>query len=82
LGLIYGIGFCPLTEWHWQVLEKLGYHNLPYSYIKYIIDRLTGSNVNAQLVGILTAVVFSLAIILSVYFNFFWKKRKRREARD
>jgi len=20
LGLIYGIGFCPFTEWHWQVL--------------------------------------------------------------
>jgi hypothetical protein len=22
LGLFYGIGFCPLTEWHWQVLDS------------------------------------------------------------
>ena len=43
LGVFYGIGYCPLTDWHWKVLEKLGENNLPYSYIKYLIDRITGS---------------------------------------
>ena len=78
LGLIYGIGFCPLTEWHWQVLEKLGYHNLPDSYIKYVIDRLTGSDVYARLVEISTVVVFFLALAISVYLNFFRRKKHIR----
>ena len=24
LGIFYGFGFCPFTEFHWQVLHKLG----------------------------------------------------------
>ena len=76
LGLIYGIGFCPLTEWHWQVLAKLGQHDLPYSYIKYILERLLGIDVNALLVEISTAVVFFAAFIVSVYLNFFRKTPK------
>jgi hypothetical protein len=78
LGLIYGIGFCPLTEWHWQVLEKLGYHNLPYSYIKYIIDRWSGADVNAGFVEIATVVVFFAALFISVYSNFFRRKKRGR----
>jgi hypothetical protein len=76
LGLFYGIGFCPLTEWHWQVLEKLGKYELPYSYIKYIIDRLLGTNINASLVEISTAVIFSLAFFVSVYLNFFRRNKR------
>jgi len=75
LGLFYGIGYCPLTDWHWIVLEKLGNHNLPYSYLKYLIDRLTGFNVNAQLVEVFTVVGFFIALIISVYLNFFRKKK-------
>lgn len=75
LGLFYGIGYCPLTDWHWTVLEKLGNHDLPYSYLKYLIDRLTGLDVNAQLVEVSTVVGFFIALIMSVYLNFFRKKK-------
>ena len=37
LRIFYGIGFCPLTEWHWNILHKLGQYNLPDSYITYLI---------------------------------------------
>ncbi|MCD4791284.1 MAG: DUF2784 domain-containing protein, partial [Bacteroidales bacterium] len=32
LGIFYGIGYCPLTDWHWQVLHKLGIYDVPNSY--------------------------------------------------
>ena len=25
----YGLGYCPCTDWHWQVKEALGENNLP-----------------------------------------------------
>ena len=42
LGLFYGWGYCPCTDWHWAVKVKLGETNLPNSYVKYYVDRLTG----------------------------------------
>ncbi|MCK5838377.1 MAG: DUF2784 family protein, partial [Bacteroidales bacterium] len=24
LGIFYGIGYCPLTDWHYRVLRKMG----------------------------------------------------------
>ncbi len=76
IGIFYGIGYCPLTDWHWSVLEKLGHHNLPYSYIKYLIERLTGFDADPQTVEIGTVAGFVIAVIMSVYLNFFRKKRK------
>jgi len=80
LGIFYGWGFCPFTEWHWQVLEKLGNHNLPYSYIKYLLFRLLGLNFNEELIETATLVVFILAVLLSVYFNFLRKLIFRKKA--
>jgi len=70
LGIFYGWGFCPLTEWHWHVLEKLGHHNLPYSYIKYMVWRLMGIEVDEHLAETATLVVFIIAFAASLYFNF------------
>lgn len=69
LGIFYGIGYCPLTDWHWKVLQKLGETNIPYSYIKYLIDRLFHVDINAQLVDYCTGGFFFLALGLSIYFN-------------
>ncbi len=76
LGIFYGIGYCPLTEWHWQVLEKLGHNDMPYSYITYLIHRLTGIDANPHYVEIGTVVGFVIAVIMSVYLNFFRRKAK------
>lgn len=42
LGIFFGWGYCPCTDWHWSVKLKLGERHLPYSYVKYYMDRLTG----------------------------------------
>ncbi len=79
LGYWYGgFGYCPLTDWHWEVRMKLGYYDLPYSYIKFLIDRCTGLDIDAQLVELLTIVCFSGAMIASIYVNLrdWLKKRK------
>jgi uncharacterized membrane protein HdeD (DUF308 family) len=61
LGLFYGIGFCPLTEWHFNILEALGERSLPRSYITYLIRRTTGLDPPARLVEIATVAGLFLA---------------------
>lgn len=54
LGLFFGWGYCPCTDWHWQVKTAMGETNLPHSYIKYYLDYLTGKDWNPALVDTLT----------------------------
>jgi len=54
LGLKYGLGYCPLTDWHWDIKRELGETPLPNSFTKYIIDKITGLNTNAKLVDAAT----------------------------
>jgi hypothetical protein len=61
LGIFYGWGFCPLTEWHFQILERLGESNLPRSYITYLIRRITGLDPKPRMVEIATVVGLFLA---------------------
>jgi hypothetical protein len=69
LGIFYGIGFCPVTEWHYQVLEKMGETNLPVSYIEYIAERFLPVDVNPQMADIFTVGLFFIALILSTVLN-------------
>ena len=69
LGLFYGIGFCPLTEWHWQVLRKMGETGLPVSYVQYILNRLTGISVTASFADRITLLGWLIPSLLSVYLN-------------
>jgi hypothetical protein len=70
LGLWYGIGYCPITDWQWQVKEKLGETNLPNSFIKYFADKVSGSDINAQLVDTVTAAGFAFSLFMAWYFKF------------
>jgi len=74
LGIWFGIGYCPITDWDWQIKTKLGEHNLPNSFIKYYADMIMGRPVDANLIDTLTAVCFFIAALLSVYLNFIRKK--------
>ena len=63
------LGYCPLTDWHFNVLEKLGKTDLPNSYIKYLTDRITGLELNASLVDNITLYVFLAAFAASIFLN-------------
>lgn len=75
LGIWFGIGYCPITDWQWQVKEKLGETNLPVSFIKYYADKISGQSFDAGFINYITAISFAVAALLSVYFNFFHKKK-------
>lgn len=70
LGIWYGIGYCPLTDWHWNILRALGRQDLPNSYMKYLIDRLFGTDLNPAMVDSSVAICFGLAVIASIFVNF------------
>ena len=70
LGIFYGFGFCPLTEWHFSILEKLGHFELPYSYIKYLADRITGIDFSQKLVDSVTLWGLIVALFCSLLLNF------------
>lgn len=76
LGIAYGWGYCPLTDWHWQVKRALGETGLPASWVKYYLDQLTGLAWNATLVDGLVVGVALAALVLSVGLNV---RDRRRE---
>jgi len=79
LGIWYGFGFCPSTEWHWQVRAKLGHCDMPSTYTKFLIDSITGLDVNAKLVDIFAVLFLLLALFASILTNVrdFRKKKKK-----
>ena len=73
LGIWFGIGYCPITEWQWNIKEQLGERNLPDSFIKYYADKIIGKNFSPSFINTITTVCFAGAVIMSVYVNFFRK---------
>lgn len=78
LGIFYGWGYCPCTEWHWRVKYQLGETDLPYSYAKYYLDRLTGFAWDPLTVDAGVLILGLLAFALSCWFN--WKDGLGRRA--
>jgi hypothetical protein len=77
LGIFYGIGYCPLTDWHFNILEKMGKTDLPDSYISYLLMRFTGIRFWESTIDRLTLILFLLAFIISLIFNLKYKKSAR-----
>lgn len=75
LGLKYGLGYCPLTDWQWDIKRELGETPLPNSFTKYIIDKITGLNTNAKLVDVATLVGLLFGITMATLS--FVRSRKR-----
>ena len=70
LGIWFGWGYCPVTDWQWHIKEQLGETNLPASFITWLANKITGMRFSDALINLLTLVFFLLAVIASVYFNF------------
>ena len=77
VGIWYGLGYCFCTDWHWEVREKLGYHDQQGSYIHFLVLKLTGISFDRQLVEWVTVVVFFISLIMSVWLNIRDWKRSR-----
>lgn len=75
LGVWYGLGYCPITDWQWQLKERMGETNLPNSFIKYYVDNLSGRDISSDFIDAMTAIGFAVAAVLSVYLNFFKRNK-------
>lgn len=70
LGFWKGWGYCFLTDWHYQVLRALGEGELPSSYIVFLIEKITGWSLEAEVVDLLTVGLAVLALFCSLWANF------------
>jgi hypothetical protein len=77
LGIWYGIGYCPFTDWHWKVRQLLGYDDQSNSYIHFLILKISGINFSEIWVGSITIIVFFVALFISIYLAL--KKRISRQ---
>ncbi|HEB29970.1 MAG TPA: DUF2784 family protein [Spirochaetes bacterium] len=69
LGIWFGFGYCPSTDWHWKVRARLGYLDMSSSYIKFLIDSFTGLDVSVKLINIWAVALLSIAIAASIVTN-------------
>jgi hypothetical protein len=74
LGIKYGLGYCFLTDWHWRIKRQLGEADLPHSFIDYVIQEV-GLSASDSAVFYMTLLPFLMAIIMSLYLNFFRSRR-------
>lgn len=73
LGIWKGWGYCFLTDWHYDILRKLGEKDLPHSYIAFLVKKLSGWLPGANLINGLTLGLALLALVCSL-----WVNRKRQ----
>lgn len=69
LGVVYGWGYCPLTDWHWEIKRALGETGLPASCVKYHLDRITGIDWSIALVDGVVVGSAVAALVASVVLN-------------
>ena len=70
LGYFYGLGYCFLTDWHWEIKEALGEKNLPPSFVEYLIEKTFSIPISSLQADIITATSFFLSFVISFYKNF------------
>ena len=76
----YGLGYCPCTDWHWQVKEALGQTNLPNNYLTYLFDAWTGIEITDDFAERLAWFCLTPALIVSVGLNL--KSLKAHKAKE
>lgn len=77
LGIRYGYGYCPCTDWHWMVRARLGISDMPTSYTKFLVDSLTGWNVDQRTVDLFTLILLVAAFGASLWTNIRDRRRKQ-----
>lgn len=78
LGIFYGFGYCFCTDWHWNVRYRLGFTDMPRSYITLLIMTVTGYKLNDDLVDVVTVAVFFAVFALALCLAVVKRKRDHR----
>ncbi len=76
LGIWYGWGYCPCTDWHWEVRAKLGYRDTANNYIEFLVESLTGIAIAADHMEWILVGAMAVLTVLSVVLNIRDYRRK------
>lgn len=78
LGIWYGFGYCPVTDWQWRIKEKLGETNLPRNFVEYFAEKITGKDFQSQFISNIIGISFGFVTLISFYF-FFLRMRGKQQ---
>lgn len=75
IGAWYGtIGYCPLTDWHWDIKQARGGERLSISYIDYLLQK-AGIHADPAYIDVGVASVFVTVLVITLYL--WWQERHR-----
>jgi hypothetical protein len=78
LGLFCGsIGYCFLTDWHWDVKRMRGQTHLPGSFIHYAVTRWLALDVRSNTTDLWTGVCFVVVAMASIILEIRDARRRR-----
>jgi hypothetical protein len=66
LGAIYGWGYCFCTDYHAEILRKLGHPDADATFIQLLFKRLFRISLSQSVADNLTIVVFALIVVATV----------------
>jgi hypothetical protein len=69
LGIFFGFGYCPFTDWQWDLKRKLGETGLPNSFVEYYLEALTGADFSPSVVDSMVLGCAIVALGLSIWLN-------------
>ena len=77
MGIWYGLGYCVLTDWHWQVKLALGETDLPHSFLIYLFNDIMSLGLEASFINTGAGISIAVVALLSIVLNFHDAKRHR-----
>ena len=80
LGFWFGFGYCPITDWQWDVKERLGEQNLPPNFVEYFAEKVSGRDYSSSLIDTIIGVSFGVAVLFAVLVNFVLPAIKREKS--
>jgi len=82
LGIFYGLGYCPLTDWHWNVLTKIGQEPSTNTYVAYLFQRVLDIHMPDNYADTITFTAYLVALGFAVAVNIFDQRRNGRKKVD
>ncbi|HEU4838502.1 MAG TPA: DUF2784 family protein [Micavibrio sp.] len=80
VGAIVGkIGYCPVTDWHWQVKKLRGEDDLPVSYIDYQLQRM-GIHLPTERADQIVMAAFAAIVVITVVLGVRDYRRQKAQA--
>ncbi|MEO9477329.1 MAG: DUF2784 domain-containing protein [Cyclobacteriaceae bacterium] len=77
IGVYKGVlGYCPLTDWHWDIKRERGERGMSSSFVEYMVEKISGINFSRKLVDGFTLGGLIMACIMAVVMSFKSRKTK------